>query len=384
MQAEEILSRVDHTLLKQTATWADIEKICEEAVAYKTATVMVPSCFITKIRENYGGKVKIATVVGFPNGNCNTAAKIAPMLGLMGTLIPLGPGIAALGQAVLGNRVMAALCRALHRCSCGLIPLWTPAMPHRVRGFSPRRAAHPAPAGKVVYFPSCINQRMGPAKGDPSQKPLVNEMTELLEKAGFEVVFPEGMKNLCCGMTWESKGMPDVADSKTAELADALRRASENGRWPIVCDQSPCLYRMKRKIEGLELFEPFGFIERFVLPRLEITPVDTCVALHPTCTMRKMGLVPTILNVARACARDVVLPEEIGCCAFAGDKGFTDPGFNAWALRKLRARIAAAGATEGYSNSRTCEIGLTLHSGIPYMGIATLVNRVSKAKKDKG
>ena len=77
MDAKEILAKVDHTLLKQTATWADIQKICEEASEYHTATVMVPSCFITKIRENYGGKVKIATVVGFPNGNCNTAAKIA-------------------------------------------------------------------------------------------------------------------------------------------------------------------------------------------------------------------------------------------------------------------------------------------------------------------
>ena len=94
--------------------------------------------------------------------------------------------------------------------------------------------------------------------------------------------------------------------------------------------------------------------------------------------MRKMGLLPLILKVARACAHDVVMPEEVGCCAFAGDKGFTDPKLNAWALRS---RIAAAGATSGYSNSRTCEIGLTLHSGIPYMGIAALVNRVSRAKK---
>ena len=77
MNAQEILSKVDHTLLKQTATWEDIKGICEEAVKYHTATVMIPSCFITKIRENYGVKLKIATVVGFPNGNCNTAAKIA-------------------------------------------------------------------------------------------------------------------------------------------------------------------------------------------------------------------------------------------------------------------------------------------------------------------
>ena len=77
MEAKEILAKVDHTLLKQTATWKDIKRICEEAKTYHTATVMVPSCFIARIKETYGESVKAATVVGFPNGNCSTAAKIA-------------------------------------------------------------------------------------------------------------------------------------------------------------------------------------------------------------------------------------------------------------------------------------------------------------------
>ncbi len=303
-----------------------------------------------------------------------SARRFPLVAGGVGALLDL----AALGQAVLGDRLMQAVCRMLHRGSGGLIPLWTPAMPHRVR----RMPAPTAAAGRdrVVYFPSCINQRMGPAGGDPSGRPLVSEMTELLEKAGYEVVFPEGMRGLCCGTIWESKGMPDVADRKAAELGAALKAASEGGRWPVLCDQSPCLYRMRRTIGGLKLYEPFEFIAEFVLDRLEIEPLDACVAVHPTCSMRKMGLVPAILKVARACAREVVVPEEVGCCAFAGDKGFSHPELNAWALRKLRGRIVEAGATEGYSNSRTCEIGLTLHSGIPYMGIAHLVNRVSRRK----
>ena len=288
-------------------------------------------------------------------------------------------GLAACGQAVLGNKAMSLLCTAIHRGSFGLVPLWTPAMPHRAHIKSFKAQTTPA-AEKVVYFPSCINQRMGPAKGDPVQRPLVDETVELLGKAGYEVVFPRGLKNLCCGMTWESKGMPDVADAKTAELEAALRAASEDGRWPILCDQSPCLHRMREKISGLKLYEPVEFIDKFVLDRVDIEPLDACVAVHATCTTRKMGLVDTLLKVARACARKAVLPEEIGCCAFAGDKGFTNPELNAWALRKLRARIAEAGATMGYSNSRTCEIGLTLHSGIPYMGIVYLVNRVARKR----
>ncbi|MBR6710270.1 MAG: deoxyribose-phosphate aldolase [Selenomonadaceae bacterium] len=77
MDAKEILSHVDHTLLKQTATWEEIQQVCEEAIRYHTATAMVPSAFIPRIRAKYGTKLKIATVVGFPNGNCSTTAKLA-------------------------------------------------------------------------------------------------------------------------------------------------------------------------------------------------------------------------------------------------------------------------------------------------------------------
>ncbi|MBR0300212.1 MAG: deoxyribose-phosphate aldolase [Bacteroidales bacterium] len=68
---------MDHTLLKQTATWEEIQQVCEEAIRYHTATAMVPSAFIPRIRAKYGTKLKIATVVGFPNGNCSTTAKLA-------------------------------------------------------------------------------------------------------------------------------------------------------------------------------------------------------------------------------------------------------------------------------------------------------------------
>ena len=61
MDAQEMLSHVDHTLLKQTATWEEIQQVCEEAIQYHTATAMVPSAFIPRIRAKYGTKLKIAT-----------------------------------------------------------------------------------------------------------------------------------------------------------------------------------------------------------------------------------------------------------------------------------------------------------------------------------
>jgi D-lactate dehydrogenase len=185
------------------------------------------------------------------------------------------------------------------------------------------------------------------------------------------------MERLCCGTIWESKGLPEAADRKTAELEDALRTASENGKWPVLCDQSPCLHRMREKIKGMKLYEPAEFIETFVLDKVRIKPMDEAVAVHITCSTRKMGLADSVIRVAKACSRNVFVPEGVGCCAFAGDKGFTHPGLNAWALRKLRGQIEKSGVMHGYSNSRTCEIGLTTHSGIPYSSIASLVNKVS-------
>lgn len=77
MNASEILSHVDHTQLKAFATWDDIIKLCEEAIRLKTASVCVPPCYISKIRESFGDKVRICTVVGFPLGYSVTEAKVA-------------------------------------------------------------------------------------------------------------------------------------------------------------------------------------------------------------------------------------------------------------------------------------------------------------------
>jgi D-lactate dehydrogenase len=73
------------------------------------------------------------------------------------------------------------------------------------------------------------------------------------------------------------------------------------------------------------------------------------------------------------------VPTEIGCCGFAGDKGFMIPALNEWGLRKLRPQIVSAGVARGFSNSRTCEMGLTRNSGVPYKSIAYLVDEVTVA-----
>jgi D-lactate dehydrogenase len=258
------------------------------------------------------------------------------------------------------------------------LPLWTPEMPKaaKKRDYNSFRGTT---ARQVVYFPSCISRTMGPARPD-SEERLLSEITEtVLKRAGYGVIYPENMEKLCCGVPFQSKGAFRQADDKAAELERVLLEASGSGLVPIICDTSPCLYRMREVMDKrLRMYEPVEFIHDFVLPHLELKQLDETITIHTTCSLQKMGLANTFLAVARACAKDVVVPEKVGCCGFAGDRGFTFPELNESALSELRPAVQKSGATSGYSNSRTCEIGLSLHSGIRYRSIMHLVEKCSR------
>ena len=306
-------------------------------------------------------------------------------------------GLARLGRAVLGRSGATAVGKALHRLGA---PLWTPALPKPFK-IKPARLPNavfvkdasaptgdaespktidPKAATKVVYFPSCINQTMGASE---NEAPLVETTVRLLEKAGFEVLFPPKYENLCCGTIWESKGMPDIADRKTLELEDALFAASNGGEFPVLCDQSPCVYRMKHKMTRVKIYDTVEFIEAFLLDRLDFHPTNDRIAIHATCSTRKMNLVQSLEKIARLCSTNVLVPEQVGCCGFAGDKGFTRPEMNVYALRKLSPQIQAGQVVAGYSTSRTCEIGLSTNSGAPYKSIVYLVDACTTSKKGR-
>ena len=75
MEIKEILSKVDHTQLSQTATWSDIKAICDDGMKYGVASVCIPACYVKQAKEYVGDKLTICTIIGFPNGYSTTAAK---------------------------------------------------------------------------------------------------------------------------------------------------------------------------------------------------------------------------------------------------------------------------------------------------------------------
>ena len=298
--------------------------------------------------------------------------------------------VAHLAHITLGPTLMTNVCRTMNKMG---LPLWTTAMPKKRRQPKPsdltqfiieKSIPHKEQEHsdlKVVYFPSCINQTMGQSKNGPMKHDLVDEVIQLMAKAGYEVIFPEGMEHMCCGQIWESKGMLDIADRKSAELEKALWKASEHGKYPVLCAQSPCLHRMRKVMKKMKLYEPAEFIMTYLVDRLDFHPTDKHIALHLTCSTRQMGVDKDMIALAKLCSNNVYLPEGVGCCGFAGDRGFTFPEMNRYALRKLRPQIEKNNIEVGYSNSRTCEIGLETNTGIPYMSIVYLVNTCTTPKK---
>jgi D-lactate dehydrogenase len=228
---------------------------------------------------------------------------------------------------------------------------------------------------RVVYLPACVARTFGPSAGDPEGRAVSDAVRSILDKADYDVRFPAGLAGLCCGLSFESKGFPDQADAKARELEAALLAASEGGAIPVLCDTSPCLLRMRKVLDRrLSLFEPAEFIHDHLREKLRFRREPGPVALHVTCSSTKLGIGPKLEAVARLCAEEVIVPAGIGCCGFAGDRGFTHPELNAAALAGLRDALPAA-CREGFSNSRTCEIGLSHHAARPYRSIVFLVDR---------
>ena len=206
--------------------------------------------------------------------------------------------------------------------------------------------------------------------------PTPNHVADLLG-TWFKTVYPARLAGLCCGQPWETQGLRELADEKSAELEAALFQASDGGRLPIVSDTSTCSRRMQEYLgERLRLQDLVEFLHDQVLPRLQLTRQPETIMLHLNCGARKMGLEPRLVALAEACAERVVRPEGMTCCGFSGMWGFTTPELNEHATRMLAEQVPA-GCRDGYSSNRTCEIGLSDQAGIPYRSIVHLVAKAA-------
>lgn len=309
----------------------------------------------------------------------NRAVWIADRMGGVTASVRTALSTVGFFHRLLGTPVMKGISGGLRTISGNRIPLWNLYMPLGAKKINTTPVQATKTDKKVVYFPSCINRAMGVSKEHRHEKQLSEKVLELLNKGGFEVVYPEKLNSLCCGMAFSSKGYVEAGRKKSNELEASLLKASENGKYPVLCDMSPCLFTMKENMgSALKLYEPVEFILDHVLPNLVITPLPETITVFPVCSMKKMGLEGKLLELAEKCAAKVIVPET-NCCGFAGDRGFSFPELNEHGLSGLKIQLPPE-VKSGYSTSRTCEIGLSLHSGVSHQSIVYLVDKVSQSK----
>ncbi len=130
--------------------------------------------------------------------------------------------------------------------------------------------------------------------------------------------------------------------------------------------------------QPLRMVDAVDFAAEHILPKLPDHRRLESLVLHPTCSSTRMGLNDALDTVARAVARRVEVPENWGCCAFAGDRGMLHPELTASATAKQAAEVAEMGAAAHASCNRTCELGMTRATGTEYRHVLELLEEVTR------
>ncbi|KJZ10343.1 4Fe-4S ferredoxin [Marinomonas sp. S3726] len=296
-------------------------------------------------------------------------------------LIKVALDSANITRNVIGNKTMSKLVSQVNKVSQGTVGEWRPNTPKANHWLKETRSNTGNHTKKVVYFPSCANRTLGIDPDQEDSRSLTQVIFELLDKAGFDVILPKQVSDLCCGMPFQSKGFFEQADEKRSQLNHALITASENGKWPVLFDTSPCINSADQGLDKkLDAYDPVRFALEHLVPALNIQKSSDSISLHVTCSTKKAGLEPSMLNLANLLCDNIYVPDDIGCCGFAGDKGFSHPELNQSALANLKQQLPKE-CERGISSSRTCEIGLSEHAGVPYQSLYYLLDEVSQAKR---
>ena len=294
-------------------------------------------------------------------------------------------------EKIIGVNGVKAISIATEKLTGTAIPKWNGSIPSpatlRAEWRVKREVEAPFSDEKnFIYFPSCISRQLGVPD---SAMPLSEALTNIARRAGFSLWIPPGITGTCCGMPFASKGYSAAYKSTLHKTLLKLRDWSEEGKYPIVIDTTSCTHTLRTCSNDLNdeakglwnrliILDSIEFLHDYVLPRLDINPRDEQVILHPNCSARKLGLDSKLLGIAQKCAKSATVPFNLGCCAFAGDRGLLFPELTASAAEKEAAEVNEREYNGYYSSNIPCEIGMSEATGKDYTSIIYLVERASR------
>ncbi|MEU7034455.1 FAD-binding and (Fe-S)-binding domain-containing protein [Streptomyces sp. NPDC046237] len=287
----------------------------------------------------------------------------------------------------IGDRALGAVTGTARRAvRPDLVPEWLPEIP----GAAPRRLPRThRPAAVAVYYPACVNRIFGAPEGvrGPS---LPDAMVALSGRAGRPVWIPGDVAGTCCATIWHSKGYERGNEVMANRIVEAAWGWTAGGRLPLVVDASSCTLGIAHEVvpyltdDNRELHAELTVVDSLVwaadelLPRLDVRRTVGSAVVHPTCSMRHLGDEEQLTALARACAEDVVVPADAGCCAFAGDRGMLHPELTESATAREASEVTARPFDLHLSANRMCEIGMERATGRSYQSVLLALERATR------
>ena len=238
------------------------------------------------------------------------------------------------------------------------IPIYPATMPKVQAANFTATPKKTAPGNSLLLLPACPNRIFA-----ASQSATFYAYQALLEKLGYSVTYPAQLEKLCCGQMYHAECNSIQQQQAIAELKQALPAGAL-----ALIDNSSCAGFAKNAglaVQDINLF----LVEN--IPRHKLVKRYPKLALHIDCSTAKHSFNSEYLAVLQRCAVEIIIPQGIKCCGFAGAKGFTTPELNASSLAQLAPQVIECNI--GVSFNRNCQIGLSYHGGIEYISFAELL-----------
>ncbi|GHH88728.1 oxidoreductase [Streptomyces sulfonofaciens] len=301
-------------------------------------------------------------------------------------LLESGARLALIAGSHLPDSLLTGVTRAARKViRPDLVPEWLPGTPTGAGRTLPRTDRVGAAA---VYYTACVNRIFaGPDKHEMS---VAEAVVEVSRRAGLPVWLPDDMAGSCCATIWHSKGYVDGNTLMGNRIIERAWEWTDHGRLPLVVDASSCTLGIAKEIvpylteENLERHRQLTVIDSIVwasdhlLPALSVTSRIGSAVIHPTCSMRHLGVVDNLREVAEACADGVTLPVWAECCGFAGDRGMLHKELPQAASAHEAAEVLERDYDSYVSANRTCEVGMEYTTGKPFHSVLIDLERATR------
>ncbi|MET9960505.1 FAD-binding and (Fe-S)-binding domain-containing protein [Streptomyces sp. NPDC006326] len=287
----------------------------------------------------------------------------------------------------VGDRAVEALTGAVRRAvRPDLVPRWLPQLPGPAAARLPvtRRVGAAA-----VYYPACVNRIFGGPRGQ-GELSLPEAVVAVSERAGKPVWIPRDVTGTCCATIWHSKGYGGGNRVMANRIVEAAWGWTAGGRLPLVVDASSCTLGIAHEVvpyltednralhAQLRVVDSVVWAARELLPELEVRDPAGSAVLHPTCSMRHLGDEGDLRAVAGACAGEVVVPLDAGCCGFAGDRGMLHPELTGAATAREAAEVGECEFDLHLSANRMCEVAMVRATGRDYHSALLALERATR------